>query len=105
MEVFLKEASFHGVMIDTLLSSSSELKKELHDIMTDGIAKGTVQPLSRTVFSDTEVEQAFRYCCHDGDEPMSELRQTYRDHHQPQTTTAMMIIRSDLSIFIEILFG
>jgi fatty acid synthase len=74
MEVFLKEASFHGVMLDTLLSSSPELKKKLHDIMTDGIAEGTVQPLARTVFSDTEVEQAFRYCCNDGDKPMSELR-------------------------------
>lgn len=59
--MFLKETSFHGVMIDKLFSASTELKKQLHDIVTEGILSGVVRPLHRTVFADTEVEQAFRY--------------------------------------------
>lgn len=63
MEVFLKEVSFHGIMLDELFSASPEFKKNLHDIMTEGIAAGFIQPLSRTVFPSTSVEQAFRYDC------------------------------------------
>jgi fatty acid synthase len=65
MKVLLKETSFHGVMIDKVFSASAELKKQLHDIMTEGILSGVVRPLHRTVFADTEVEQAFRYSCYD----------------------------------------
>jgi hypothetical protein len=65
MEVFLKEMSFHRVMIDRVFTASAELKKQLHDIMTEGIFSGVVCPLNRVVFADTEVEQAFRYSCHD----------------------------------------
>jgi fatty acid synthase len=73
MEVFLKEASFHGVMLDELYLSSPKLTKTLHDIMTEGIAAGAVRPLPRTVFATSEVEQAFRYSCHDGDKLVREL--------------------------------
>ncbi|XP_021929696.1 fatty acid synthase-like isoform X3 [Zootermopsis nevadensis] len=61
MEVFLKETSFHGVMLDELFTASSEFKKKLCDIMTEGIASGAVRPLPRIVFPTTEVEQALRY--------------------------------------------
>ncbi|XP_021929702.1 fatty acid synthase-like [Zootermopsis nevadensis] len=61
MEVFLKETSFFGVTLDKQFLSSPELKKNLHHIMTEGVASGTVRPLPRTVFSDSQVEQAFRY--------------------------------------------
>ena len=60
MKMFLKDTSFHGVMLDKLFSGSPELKKVLHDIMTEGILSGVVRPLNRTVFPNTEVEQAFR---------------------------------------------
>jgi fatty acid synthase len=66
MEIFLKETSFHGVMLDKMFAGSCEWKKKLHVIVSEGIAAGVVRPLSRTVFADTEVEQAFRYSC-DGD--------------------------------------
>jgi hypothetical protein len=61
MKLFLKETSFHRVMIDSVFTASTELKKQLHDIMTEGILSGVVRPLKRIVFADTEVEQAFRY--------------------------------------------
>jgi uncharacterized RDD family membrane protein YckC len=66
MEMFLKGASFHGVMLDELFSGFLEMKKALHDAVAQGIVTGAVRPLSRTVFPHTEVEQAFRYSCHVG---------------------------------------
>ena len=65
MKMFLKDTSFHGVMLDKLFSASTELKKVLHDIITEGILSGVVRPLNRSVFPNTEVEQAFRCACHD----------------------------------------
>jgi fatty acid synthase len=62
--MFLQETSFHGVMLDKVFSASPELKKILHDIMTEGILSGVVRPLKRTMFPSTEVEQAFRCACH-----------------------------------------
>jgi hypothetical protein len=61
--VFLKETSFHGVMLDDVISGAPEVLTVLQDIVTQGISAGVVQPLPRTVFPDTEVEHAFRYSC------------------------------------------
>lgn len=63
LEVFLKETSFHGVMLDDVISGNPENRKILNDIMIEGISAGVVRPIPRTVFPDTEVEQAFRYSC------------------------------------------
>jgi fatty acid synthase len=60
MEAFLKETSFHGVMLDEAMSGAPQIWRIVHDMVTQGIAAGVVQPLPRTVFADTEVEQAFR---------------------------------------------
>jgi fatty acid synthase len=67
MEVFLKGVSFHGVMLDEVFCGPYELKKTLHNAIAQRISAGVVQPLPRTVFPYSEVEQAFRYSCHDGD--------------------------------------
>lgn len=61
MEIFLKETSFHGVMLDCLFSAPSEKKKVLRDLIVEGIKSGAVKPLVRNVFTEDEVEQAFRY--------------------------------------------
>jgi hypothetical protein len=61
MEIFLKETSFHGVMLDCLFSATSEKKKVLHDLILEGIKSGAVKPLVRNVFTEDEIEQAFRY--------------------------------------------
>jgi fatty acid synthase len=66
MEVFLKGMSFHGVMLDKVISGAPESKKIVHYMLTQGISAGVVEPLPRTVFPDTEVEQAFRYSCDGG---------------------------------------
>jgi hypothetical protein len=67
MKMFLNETSFHGVTLENVISSTPELKKVLQNIMTEGILSGVVRPLNRTVFPYKEVEQAFRYTCHDRD--------------------------------------
>jgi hypothetical protein len=96
MEVFLKETSFYGVTLDELYLSSPEFKKNLHDIMTEGISAGAVQPLPRTVFSDTEVEQSFRYSCHDGDKLVREFQTGVL------SSTAAVIMRINLLLILYI---
>lgn len=61
MEVFLKEISFHGVMLDTLFDSPIIWKQELQSYVQTYIDSGAIKPLVRTVFEADQVEQAFRY--------------------------------------------
>ncbi|KAL0105747.1 hypothetical protein PUN28_015883 [Cardiocondyla obscurior] len=62
MMIFLKEVSFHGVMLDNLFCTSSvEEKLFLRDLLHEGIKSGAVKPLTKTVFNKDEVETAFRY--------------------------------------------
>ncbi|KAJ8919478.1 hypothetical protein NQ315_002099 [Exocentrus adspersus] len=59
--LFQKEASFQGVMLDQLFNDPPQIKKELVELMLDGLKYGAIKPLNRTVFKYNEVEQAFRY--------------------------------------------
>ncbi|PSN32561.1 hypothetical protein C0J52_22028 [Blattella germanica] len=61
MDVFLKDTSFHGVMLDTFFWASDNMKQELHKLVDDGIKSGCVVPLTRTSFPSSDVEKAFRY--------------------------------------------
>ncbi|XP_069699383.1 fatty acid synthase-like [Periplaneta americana] len=61
MEVFLKGTSFHGVMLDNIFTAPIEMVHRLHDMICEGVKSGAVQPLTRTVFSAEDVEQAFRF--------------------------------------------
>ncbi|XP_069677436.1 fatty acid synthase-like isoform X2 [Periplaneta americana] len=62
LEMFLKNTSFHGVMLDNMFGrEENPTKKKLHDILLEGIKSGAVKPLTRSVFPAEEVEQAFRY--------------------------------------------
>uniref|UniRef100_A0A6P7GI13 Fatty acid synthase n=1 Tax=Diabrotica virgifera virgifera TaxID=50390 RepID=A0A6P7GI13_DIAVI len=59
--IFLSNGSFHGVMLDTLLAESREIKSKINRILSDGIASGVVRPLPASVFNDTDLESAWRY--------------------------------------------
>jgi hypothetical protein len=61
MAVFLKNTTFHGILLDALFESTCEDKKEVVRLLSEGIKSGAVRPLPATVFSETQVEQAFRY--------------------------------------------
>lgn len=47
MQVFLREISFNGVMLDRLISAPSEDKQPLKRLITDGLKNGAIKPLSR----------------------------------------------------------
>lgn len=55
-----KEASFHGVMLDSLITCTPEVKTGITTILTSNI--GTfVQPLKTNVFGYNQIEDAFRF--------------------------------------------
>ncbi|XP_054169344.1 fatty acid synthase-like [Oppia nitens] len=64
---FLNNISFHGVGLDCIFRegpSSKKLQsfmKEITRLLNDGIARGVVKPIEKTVFNVKQSEQAFRY--------------------------------------------
>ncbi|XP_027811303.2 fatty acid synthase [Marmota flaviventris] len=61
MAVFLKNVTFHGILLDALFEDADASWREVAGLLQAGIRDGVVQPLKRTVFSKAHVEQAFRY--------------------------------------------
>lgn len=61
LQLFQKEASFHGVMLDQLFAESPIIKINITRYIEEGIKMGAVVPLTRTVFRQDEVEKAFRF--------------------------------------------
>jgi len=69
MMIFLKEVSFHGIMLDNLIFPSFESKDEkleeekmqLYNLLNEGLKNGAIKPLVRKVFEKNELETAFRY--------------------------------------------
>ncbi|KAH9365975.1 hypothetical protein HPB48_007874 [Haemaphysalis longicornis] len=63
MAVFLKNVTFHGILVDALLSDP-ELVREKHEVASlvrQGIASGAVRPLNTHVFKKDQAEAAFRF--------------------------------------------
>ncbi|XP_026740412.1 fatty acid synthase-like [Trichoplusia ni] len=61
MYFFLKETSFHGIMLDYIFDQSYEFRKRLQDLLLSGIDNGAVRPLTYCTFEANEIESAFRY--------------------------------------------
>lgn len=61
MSFFLKNTTFHGILLDALFDSDSPEKRQVMNLVTKGIASGAVRPLPKTVFTEHQVEQAFRF--------------------------------------------
>lgn len=61
MSIFLKNTTFHGILLDALFDSDNAEKREVHRLITEGIANGAVRPLPASVYSEHQVEQAFRF--------------------------------------------
>lgn len=63
MSVFLKNTTFHGILLDSLFDAGSNNpdKKAVVKLLTDGMKNGAVRPLQTTVFNEDQIEQAFRY--------------------------------------------
>ncbi|KAG5876512.1 hypothetical protein JTB14_023116 [Gonioctena quinquepunctata] len=56
-----KEASFHGIVLDTIFDKQPLEKELLGQLVMEGIRNGSVKPLGCTIFKRNEIEQAYRY--------------------------------------------
>ncbi|XP_054249700.1 fatty acid synthase [Indicator indicator] len=61
MALFLKNVSFHGILLDAVFEDGSQDWALVSELLTKGIRDGVVKPLKRTVFNKEEVEAAFRF--------------------------------------------
>lgn len=61
MAIFLKNVTFHGILLDALMEEDSLQWQEVSGLLQSGIRDGVVQPLRCTVFPKAKVEDAFRY--------------------------------------------
>jgi len=61
MAVFLKNVTFHGILLDALFDQDSVSKRQVVELVANGIKSGAVKPLPKTVFSDDQIEEAFRF--------------------------------------------
>ncbi|XP_030383066.1 fatty acid synthase [Scaptodrosophila lebanonensis] len=61
MSVFLKNTSFHGILLDSVMEGEEEMQNQVVSLVADGIKNGAVVPLPTSVFNDQQVEQAFRF--------------------------------------------
>lgn len=63
MSVFLKNTTFHGILLDALFDAPGEDvdRAAVVRCVTEGLADGAVRPLPAAVYADTQLEQAFRF--------------------------------------------
>lgn len=63
MSVFLKNTSFHGILLDALFEAGTESAERaaVMRCVSEGLASGAVRPLPATVYGDQQLEQAFRF--------------------------------------------
>lgn len=61
MAIFLKNVTFHGILLDSLFDEASSEWREVAGLLQAGIRDGVVQPLKCTTFPKHQVEDAFRY--------------------------------------------
>ena len=57
---FLRELTFHAVMVDNMFKASDEEKLILKKLLDDDMKRGIVKPLNTNVFNADEIENAFR---------------------------------------------
>ncbi|XP_025994131.1 fatty acid synthase isoform X2 [Solenopsis invicta] len=58
---FKKGISFHGVLLDNMITGNHKYKSLLFKMVADGLENETIKPIQVKVFPKTEIEQAFRY--------------------------------------------
>ncbi|XP_048487531.1 fatty acid synthase isoform X3 [Plutella xylostella] len=62
MSIFLKNTTFHGILLDALFDAGDHPdKRAVVKCMDEGLKSGAVRPLPSTVYGDQQLEQAFRY--------------------------------------------
>ncbi|KAK0084976.1 hypothetical protein PV325_006291 [Microctonus aethiopoides] len=97
MSFFLKNTSFHGILLDALFGTDSLDKQEVVRLVSEGIANGAVKPLPSTVFSEQQIEQGFRFMAtgkHIGKVLLKIREEETRDIAQPLPKTVAAIPRT-----------
>uniref|UniRef100_A0A915JP64 Fatty acid synthase n=1 Tax=Romanomermis culicivorax TaxID=13658 RepID=A0A915JP64_ROMCU len=61
MAVFLKNVSFHGILLDALFDDDSNDWLEVSRLFEEGLKNGTVKALPTTVFPAGQATEAFRF--------------------------------------------
>jgi len=61
MSVFLRNISFHGVLLDALFEPGNPDWPTVRHLVSTGMRDGTVKPLQTSVFERDDVEAAFRF--------------------------------------------
>lgn len=60
MAIFLKNVTFHGILLDSLFDGSPEERQRLNSLVNEGVKTGVVKPLPLTLFTRECAEDAFR---------------------------------------------
>ena len=58
---FLRNITFHRILLDALFDTDGPEKKEVVQLISDGIKNGVVRPLPSSVFNEQQIEQCFRF--------------------------------------------
>ena len=61
MAVFLKNVSFHGILLDSLFDGENAEWDEVKTLVSQGIESGVVRPLPFSSYQKYEIEEAFRF--------------------------------------------
>ncbi len=61
MKLFLKDAAFHGIMLDSLWDAPASARSTLWNLVQEGLDSGVVVPLPYRTFNHEQVEPAFRF--------------------------------------------
>ncbi|CAG7831785.1 unnamed protein product [Allacma fusca] len=61
MEIFLRSVNFQGILLDDVLQGPSEDKEKVEYLIRAGIESGVVIPLPHVLFSNNQLEEAFRF--------------------------------------------
>lgn len=96
MSVFLKNTTFHGILLDALFDANTFEKKEVLRLVSEGIENGAVQPLPGTVYSEHQIEEAFRFMAsgkHIGKVLLKIRDEESREAQLPKTKTVTAIPR------------
>ena len=64
MAVFLRNMSFHGIVLDALFEPGNTDWSCVYDLVSSGLRDGTVKPLQTSVFQRDDIEAAFRFTAH-----------------------------------------
>ncbi|XP_018305602.1 fatty acid synthase [Mycetomoellerius zeteki] len=93
MSAFQKGISFHGIILENVLTDDRKYKSLLCKMVADGLENGTIKPIQVKIFPKTDIKEAFRYMAsgkhigkiiiniHEKNEPLDKHILAYRRYY------------------------